>query len=272
MTRIATIARNPADSPNMTANDAAILESVAVELKACGAEVVSINEDEDIPFDIQAVCTMSRTESIIARLREAENSGITVINSSVAVENCSRKQFMELLRDNAVPQPTFKVVRSVAELNDTQLPCWIKKAKGWSNHKEDICFTQTINEAKTAVLQMAQRGITECIQMLHCQGDIIKFYGVGKDFFHYCYPQDSKFGLESINGAPGHYAFDTTALKAAAQKAATVVGLEVYGGDAIVDPQGRIYIIDINDFPSFTAIRSTAAKEIAKLIMKKTKL
>ena len=42
-------------------------------------------------------------------------------------------------------------------------------------------------------------------------------------------------------------------------------------GDAIITPQGEIFIIDINDFPSFSAIRDIAAKEIATLIMNKTK-
>ena len=43
--KIATIARNATDSPNMTANDAAILECIATELTRRGAEVVSIGKE-----------------------------------------------------------------------------------------------------------------------------------------------------------------------------------------------------------------------------------
>ena len=107
--------------------------------------------------------------------------------------------------------------------------------------------------------------------MLHCTGDIVKFYGIGLDLFHYCYPGNGKFGKEEINGTPQHYSFDTHMLKALAQKAAIAIGLDIYGGDAIITPQGEIFIIDINDFPSFSAIRDIAAKEIATLIMNKTK-
>ena len=46
--KIATIARNPQNSPNMAANDAAILSSVAKELTLMGAEVVAIDENGDI--------------------------------------------------------------------------------------------------------------------------------------------------------------------------------------------------------------------------------
>jgi glutathione synthase/RimK-type ligase-like ATP-grasp enzyme len=87
----------------------------------------------------------------------------------------------------------------------------------------------------------------------------------------YCYPGNGKFGKEKINGTPQHYRFDTHILKALAQKAAIAIGLDIYGGDAIITPQGEIFIIDINDFPSFSAIRDIAAKEIATLIMNKTK-
>ena len=128
-----------------------------------------------------------------------------------------------------------------------------------------------MHEAVAAIGEMASRGITECIQMQHCPGDIIKFYGIGCTFFHHCYPAGGKFGKELINGTPKHYSFDADKLKDIAQRAAKAVGLDVYGGDAIITPQGDIYIIDLNDFPSFTAIRDIAAAEIATLILNKTK-
>ena len=270
MTRIVTIARNPINSPNMTGNDAAILEGIAAELALCGAEVISIDEDAEIPTDIKAVCTMSRTASTIKRLKETEQRGIPVLNSTVAVENCSRKRFMEILQENAIPQPEFKILESATELQEEHFPCWIKKAEGWSCHCNDVSFAGTKEEAATAIQEMASRGIKGYIRMLHCPGDIIKFYGVGKRLFHHCYPTDTKFGKEKINGTPRHYSFNPALLKKIAQKAAQAIGLEIYGGDAIITPQGGIFIIDINDFPSFTAIRDIAAKEIATLIMNKT--
>ena len=271
MTKIATIARNPVNSPNMTANDAAILQCITAELTAMGAEVVSISEDEEIPAGIQAICTMSRTAGTIERLKKAEAQGIAVTNRAVAVENCSRKRFMEILHGSEIPQPPFRVLNSVNELSYTIFPCWIKKTQGWSCHEDDVTFNTTMQEAAAATEQMAMRGITEFIQMQHCAGDIIKFYGIGNDFFHYCYPVGGKFGKETVNGTPRHYTFDMTALKEIAQKAAQAIGVEIYGGDAIITPQGEIFIIDLNDFPSFTLVRDIAAREIATLIMNKIK-
>ena len=269
MKKIATIARNPINSPNMTANDAAILERITAELTERSVNVVSVGENEEIPNDTQLVCTMSRTESTLARLKKAEEQGIAVLNSTNAVENCSRRCFMEILQANAIAQPSFAVVNSAAELKKKYYPCWIKKSNGWSCHKDDICYAQTEHEATAAIEQMAAQGVKEYIQTQHYPGDVVKFYGIGDNFFHHCYPTESKFGEEKINGAPAHYSFDEAELKNIAQKAAKAIGLTIYGGDAIITPQGNIFIIDINDFPSFTAIRDIAAKEIATLIMSK---
>ena len=271
MIKVATIARDPIDSPNMTVNDAAILERVSALLEEQGAEVVSIGDEGEIPSDIQVVCTMSRTAKTLERLKRAEKRGCIIVNPTAAVENCSRKRFMEILNRNDIPQPSYRIIDSTARVEDECYPCWIKKADGWSNHKDDVCYAQSAKEATHAIGQMAQRGINEIILMQHCKGDIVKFYGIAGRLFHYCYPGSGKFGHEEINGSPRHYAFKATALEDIAQRAAHAMGLEIYGGDAIITSQGEIFIIDINDFPSFTLVREAAAAEIAGLIMSKTK-
>lgn len=270
MIRVATIARNPLDSPNMTANDAAILGQIGVLLKKRGAEVVQIKENEDIPQGIGVVCTMSRTASMLQRLKDAEARGTRVINPTIAVERCSRRLFMEILSNSGIPQPKYKVIENSDELLDDYFPCWIKKADGWSNYKEDVTFAHTKDEAIAAIRQLESRGISLFIQMQHCQGDIIKFYGIGKHFFHYCRPTTGKFGHEEFNGTQKNYTFDAEKLRKHAQTAAKAIGLVIYGGDAIITPEGDIFTIDLNDFPSFTAIREKAAKMIVKLIMDKT--
>lgn len=270
MIRVATISRNPLDSPNMTANDAAILGQIGELLKTHGVEVVQIKENEDIPQEVDVVCTMSRTASTLQRLKDAEARGIRVINPTIAVERCSRRLFMEILSNSGIPQPKYKVIENSNELLDEGFPCWIKKADGWSNYKEDVTFAHTKDEAIAAIKQMESRGISLFIQMQHSQGDIIKFYGIGNRLFHYCYPTNGKFGHEEINGTPQGYSFDADKLKEITQRAAKAIGLAIYGGDAIITPEGDIFIIDLNDFPSFTAIREKAAKMIVKLIMDKT--
>ena len=117
-----------------------------------------------------------------------------------------------------------------------------------------------------ALNEMRGRGITAMIHCKHVAGDIIKFYGVEKRYFHYSYPdpEKSKFGLEKINGTPHRYPFSIEKMKATVFAAAEKIGLEIYGGDCIVCEDGTTIIIDMNDFPSFTAVRDKAAKEPIK--------
>ena len=51
-----------------------------------------------------------------------------------------------------------------------------------------------------------------------------------------------------------------------AEQLAAAVGLEIYGGDCIVCADGTWYMIDFNDWPSFSRCREEAADAIAGLI------
>ena len=61
--KIATIARDVSHSPNMAANDAAILGCVADALRAKGLQVIEANKAE-LPDGCVAVCHMSRSNLI----------------------------------------------------------------------------------------------------------------------------------------------------------------------------------------------------------------
>ena len=83
------------------------------------------------------------------------------------------------------------------------------------------------------------------------------------------YPDDDgewKFGDESRNGPPHHYPFDAQALQTMMDQAASTIQLDIYGGDCIIQPDGRPVLIDLNDWPSFSRCRDEAAQAIAERI------
>ena len=47
---------------------------------------------------------------------------------------------------------------------------------------------------------------------------------------------------------------------------AATLGISVYGGDAIISPDGTITLIDLNDWPSFAPCRGAAAFAIARFL------
>lgn len=266
--RVAIIRRDPENSPNMVSNDEAILQCIKEELEESGADVIFCDSNE-IPDGTDAVCHMSRNAKVLEALEIAERQGIKVLNSPKAVRNCSRARIMTLLKNSGIPQPVFHMIENQEELEKQSYPAWIKRGNGWSCHKEDTCYVLDKDEAVAVMKGMKERGIESYVYTMHCEGDIIKFYGVGDSFFSYFYPnpEQTKFGLEKINGTARKLPFDKERMRDMVFKAAKCAGLEIYGGDCIVDEVGNIIIIDLNDFPSFSAVRREAAREISNRIV-----
>jgi hypothetical protein len=102
----------------------------------------------------------------------------------------------------------------------------------------------------------------------HVPGDLIKYYGVGEvdprvprenggSWFQWFYHRG-----QDLQGYP----FDEGELAAAASRAAAALGLEVFGGDAIARKDGRVFIIDLNAWPSFALYRDIASDRIASYL------
>jgi hypothetical protein len=109
--------------------------------------------------------------------------------------------------------------------------------------------------------RFAKRGIPFVIAQEHATGDLVKFYGVRNDtsptstsWFEWFYHRDQ--------GMLGH-SFEVSHLRRAALDAAGALGLEVFGGDAVIQEDGKPMIIDINAWPSYARYRERAAQAIA---------
>ncbi|MDE7459285.1 MAG: hypothetical protein K2M77_10520, partial [Muribaculaceae bacterium] len=49
--------------------------------------------------------------------------------------------------------------------------------------------------------------------------------------------------------------------------AAEILDVSIYGGDCVISSDGKMRIIDFDDWPSFAPCRQEAATQIAKFIM-----
>jgi hypothetical protein len=147
---------------------------------------------------------------------------------------------------------------------------WLKRADAAAQTEADVVFASDSQALAEAEAAMRARGIRDYIISPHVEGDLVKFYGVpAAGFFRCFYPTDdglSKFGLEHRNGQAHHYPFDAAHLQIKAEALAAAVGLEVYGGDCIVTADGNWFMIDFNDWPSFSRCREEAAEAIASLV------
>lgn len=260
--RIYAVGRAVRYSPNSVEKDAAILSSVSRRLMQMGFDVVTVGE-ETLPDDFDAVAyiSMGRSASVLRTLTEKERAGALVVNRPGAVDLCcNRRRLNELLASEDVPLPP----------DIGRYGYWLKRAEGTAESALDVQYARDQDEVQALRREMKETGIGDVIVQAHVRGDLVKFYGVrGTGFFRIFYPGDDgqwKFGDECRNGQPQHYAFSYDELHTVAERAACATGIDIYGGDCIVDVDGRLTIIDFNDWPSFSRCREEAAETMAAMV------
>lgn len=213
--------------------DASILNAVVNCLEQQGHEVVLMSEKEfqECEEEGDIVFGMYRDDKTLNMLDELQQHGIPIIPSPQAIRHAQRSRHVEMLMNAGIPMPPT---------GNVGFPCWMKKSNGWTESSSDVIFCE-----HGFPMNLNQDGYM--IQK-HIDGDLVKFYGViGTGFF---YPSDNEW------------------LRELAIQAAEVLSLPIFGGDAIVTKDGNIYIIDFNDWPSFSPCREEAAKAIAQRILK----
>lgn len=262
--KIIAIRRDDAFSPNNVEKDRAILQSVADRLGAywhVGVPMVDEAAFAARPADADIFISMGRLSSALTALECKRHRGSLVVNSPGGVARCRRSLLDMIMRNNGIAMPPREGGHGY----------WLKRGDGAAQSKDDVVFCPDRESLERARRAFAERGITKVVQSAHMVGDLIKFYGVGGSMFRCYYPTDdgiSKFGDEKVNGTAHHYAYDREALRREVERLARLTGVAVYGGDAIIDGDGRFYIIDFNDWPSFSRCRDEAAEAIARLVIK----
>ena len=266
------VSRGSEYSPNHVGNDAAIFNKVVEELRRLGCKVHACTEKEYVASDVEGdvIFDMARDAATLRKLKHQEDKGCLVINSAYGIDNCIRKPMTELLLAHGVPYPPSVIAPTDRSYSGEYLPCWIKRGDSHAMIKEDVSYVTTREEADAVLRSFHSRGIAEAVVNKHLQGDLVKFYGVkDTDFFFWFYPgpcSHSKFGLEAINGEATGIPFDANELKRQSDKAAEILNVPVYGGDCVILSDGRMEIIDFNDWPSFARCREEAGVKIAEYI------
>ena len=263
--KFAGIKRKEVYSPNHITNDSLILNKTSEVLRKMNYEVTVYDESfiETHPIEENFIFTMAQGKKGLQFLSKYEEQGKFIINRPSASLNSYRKPMIKLLSNAGIPLPESLVVDTGNYSHDIdnlpQSKLWLKRGDVHAEHKEDVTPVYSKEELYTLLIEFNKRGIAEAIIQEHISGDTIKFYGVaGTDFFYWYY-------LNITNNTP----FDLKNLQRLSFESAEIIGLEIFGGDIIVSPDGRLTIIDINDFPSFAPIRDLAANKIGELINKK---
>lgn len=259
------IRRDDKFSPNAVENDRAILRRSCelLSFKLQLTESIPMIDEQVFashPIEADVYLSMARLTTTLSVLTNKADKGSLVLNEPRGVLNCRRSTLDALMRKHNMAMPPLRGTHGY----------WLKRGDEAAQSKDDVVFCKDEEVLAQAKAAFSRRGISDMVTSAHMPGDVVKFYGVGQKYFELFYPSDdgiSKFGDEKRNGVAHHYAFDREALHGEVVKLSRLTGVGVYGGDAIIDADGRFFIIDFNDWPSFSRCRETAADAIAEYVL-----
>jgi hypothetical protein len=269
VSRIVGIYREPECSPGRhLSNDALLLEQIGRDLRERGADVVLLAAEDAMAQRPMAdlIFSMCQGPHALATLGEWERDGAAVVNSPAAALNTYRDHLPSLLAGAQVPFPVTRLVDTdddcSADFGPWRGVHWLKRGDVHASVSADVQRVESTDALNAGLRDFRRRGITRAALQEHRPGAEIKFYGVTGGFFHWFFsspPADP--------AAAGRIA--VAALQHLGHRAARAAGLDVYGGDIIVEPSGALTLIDLNDWPSFAPCRDAASEAIADFLVRR---
>jgi hypothetical protein len=259
------IFREAAHSPGRESDDAEILRLTGKHLEAKGMQVVLKTPDEVNGMDAgrpRFVFLMCERVEVLRRLRALEAGGVPHVNSPQAVLNTYRDRMIAAFAEANVPFVPSRLVATDAAGVPSEPPVWVKRADVHNTQEGDVVFAPTAGALAAALRGLAERGIGRAVLQPHVDGDLVKFYGIGAGGGHHGEPPWFRWFYHKEQKLAGHR-FDERRFARLVRSAAGALGLEVYGGDAIITPAGDAVLLDVNAWPSFALFRDEAAARIA---------
>jgi glutathione synthase/RimK-type ligase-like ATP-grasp enzyme len=262
--------REKEHSPEREADDEAILLSVAEKLKFY--QYIDIktflpheltNEPSSLP---DLVFYMCEKEEILARLEKWKEKSVIMVNEPQGVRNTLRHNMLKILSHKPF-FPRSQIISTQHILPEKDFKnVWVKRGDYHAVCDKDVQYVRDRSSLLSIIEGFKKRKISSVMVQEHVQGDLIKFYGVRDNtrkesyWFYWFYHKNQEVHK---------YTFVPDSLQLICENCADLIGVEVYGGDVIVTPQGEIFLIDLNAWPSFSLYRQEAARHIASCIAQK---
>jgi hypothetical protein len=274
------IYRETLHSPQRVFDDFEILRLTGEVLRSEGVEVEFVRPEQIASSAAwwnqarpEIVFLMCEQEQMLKRLAEWERRGSILINSVGAIRNTYRNRMIPLLSASALLFPRSELIATVTSLWESQVNAffrnarrgalWVKRGDVHNTQKGDVTLARSAEEVRALILAFQSRGVSQAALQEHIEGDLIKLYGIGQSgevWFRWFYHKEQRLK---------RHPFSEHVLRDTFFCAAKVLDLEVFGGDAVVAPDGSIYLIDINAWPSFALFRREASEAIARHILSK---
>lgn len=271
---ILAIRRSTQHSATHKSNDALMFDLACNQLRGRGFDVEVIEEDQLATYLDSAspryVISMAQRPENTALLTRVESAGGIIVNSFESILNTYRVFLALRLSDEKLFAQTRILTSLVeAELEDFEEaayamlsktlgePFWLKRGDVHAAHPDDVLLVQNREEFSQSLTNFRSRSVETAIVQEHLPGRVVKFYAIsGGRFFH---TQDFLTG-EPLQVSGGEFQQE-------ADRIASILGLTIYGGDAVFTESGQFRFIDFNAWPSFGTVRDQAVPVMVDAIL-----
>ncbi|WP_317447028.1 hypothetical protein [Streptomyces collinus] len=196
-------------------------------------------------------------------LEAAAVAGTTTINDARSIRGVRDKALAAAIgRSHGLPlPPTYAAARPelLAEIPESKYPIVVKPADGSSGRAVHLV---TSPDRLTEMLpELAGEGMLIAQPYVPNSGVDIKVYGVGGEL----YATERRSPLHPDRAVPERPVPLTDEVAAIAARAGAVYGLDLYGVDVVLGPDGPV-VVDVNDFPSFRQVPDATAR-VARAVL-----
>lgn len=251
-------------SPGRVLDDAAIMDDTLALLAHHGHEVHAVEAEslDGGSDDVDCVLTMGQSERTLAILEKSGGRGVRIVNPVTSIRLCRRATFIRLLAHAGLPLPRGEITtpedaRRRIVFNAPKA-YWVKRGDVHKIEPGDVVKVASQGELEAALGHFLRKHINPIVVQEHVEGEAIKFYCISAGPaaaapYFAAFPEGGETAITD----------NLAELRSLAERAAAATGLEVYGGDAVITPEGRVVLIDLNAWPSFSRCRAMAAQRIA---------
>jgi glutathione synthase/RimK-type ligase-like ATP-grasp enzyme len=235
--------------------DALLARNQTVEVIVPEASAYVLGDDGWLE-GLDLIVSRGRSVALRLLLRWAESKGVTTINRSGAISAVFNKAEMAVtLQRGGVPVPAVFLgpTEKLAErIPKASYPVILKPVFG--DNCRDLRIVHSVSElAQVDWLEpaaLAQR-------FLPGDGYDLKLYGIGKEVWAVrkpsCLVKAGVYPDMAGDRAEARAVQMTPAMERIALRCAELFGLELYGVDCVETPEGPV-VIEVNDFPNYTAV------------------
>ncbi|MGW4566916.1 ATP-grasp domain-containing protein [Streptomyces sp. NPDC004561] len=196
-------------------------------------------------------------------LEAAAVAGTTTINDARSIRGVRDKALAAAIgRSHGLPlPPTYAAARPelLAEIPESEYPIVVKPADGSSGRA--VHLVTSPDRLTAMVPELAGEGMLIAQPYVPNSGVDIKVYGVGGEL----YATERRSPLHPDHAVPERPVPLPDEVAAIAARAGAVYGLDLYGVDVVLGPDGPV-VVDVNDFPSFRQVPDAAAR-VARAVL-----